>query len=138
MSAGVVLRVDGIAAPQGSKVRTRYGMRESSKRMKPWRDLVIAEASATCDRLALLGPLEAPYRVEVWFYFTKPRTTRHSHPTAPTIGDGDKLTRAVWDGLVQGGLLEDDRHVVEWGGGKKWAGPGEAPGAVIRITEGIK
>ena len=33
-----VVEVTGVPAPQGSKVRTRYGMREASKRVKPWRE----------------------------------------------------------------------------------------------------
>ena len=135
MSDPITFEVAGIPAPQGSKTRTRYGMRESSKRVKPWREVVKAQGMATGDALCLLGPLKPPYRVEVWFYFQKPRTSKQDAPTAPVIGDGDKLTRATWDALVQSGLLEDDRFVTEWGGGKYWAGPDETPGAIIRIAE---
>lgn len=131
----IAFEVEGTPAPQGSKTKTRYGFRESSKRVKPWRDAVKRAATAAGDAAGLFDALAPPYRVDVWFYISKPRTTKASHPVAPTVGDGDKLTRAVWDGLVQGGLLQDDRFVVEWGGGKKWAGPGETPGAVIRVTE---
>lgn len=131
----LVFAVEGIPAPQGSKTRTRYGMFESSKRVKPWRDRVMAAASAEGDRVGLLGPLTAPYRVDVWFFFRKPRTTSLLAPTGPQVGDGDKLTRATWDALTQSGVITDDRHITRWSGGKKWAGPGETPGAVIRITE---
>lgn len=136
MTGQVRLHVEGTPAPQGSKVRTRYGMRESSKRLKPWRDLVKQAASIKCDELALLGPLQPPYRVEMWFYIRKPRTTRNPYPTAPTIGDLDKLVRGVLDGLTQGGLLEDDRFVVKHAAEKEWAAASEEPGVVIYITEG--
>ena len=36
-----IIRVDGVPAPQGSKIRTRYGMREASKRVGPWREAVL-------------------------------------------------------------------------------------------------
>lgn len=122
-----IIRVDGIPAPQGSKTRTRYGMFESSKRVKPWREAVMAAVQG-------LPPVTAPYEVTVHFFIPRPRTTKAVHPVAPTVGDGDKLTRATWDGLVQGGLIADDRFVVRWSGSKSWAGE-DGPGAVIHVTE---
>lgn len=129
------MEVAGTPAPQGSKVRTRYGMRESSKRVKPWREAVVAAVMAQMDAEYLFFPLRKPYLIETYFYFEKPRTTTAGFPVAPTIGDGDKLTRSTWDALVQAGLIEDDRFAVEWGGKKAWAGPTDTPGAVIRVTE---
>lgn len=126
----VTFTVEGIPAPQGSKIRTRYGMRESSKRVGPWR----AAVEAAVDQLALFESLAPPYRVETWFYFRRPRTSKQEHPTAPAIGDGDKLTRATWDALTRSGLIDDDRFVTEWGGSKEWAGPTDTPGAIIRVT----
>ena len=131
----VTVIVDGVAAPQGSKVRTRYGMRESSKRVAPWRAAVERAAVAAGDQAGLLDALEPPYRIEAHFYFRKPRTSRQKYPTAPTIGDGDKLTRATWDALTSAGLIVDDRHAIEWSGSKRWAGPDETPGAVIVVSE---
>lgn len=134
MSA-VTFHVPGTPAPQGSKIRTRYGMRESSQRVKPWRDVVTQCAAVAADEENLLGALEPPYTVEMWFYILKPRTTRAQHPVAPTIGDIDKLVRAVGDALTKSGLIEDDRFIVGLSTSKQWAGPGEAPGAIIRVTE---
>ena len=122
-----VIHVAGTPAPQGSKIRTRYGMFEASKRVKPWREAVIAA-------VANMEPIAPPYKVEIHFFIPRPKTTKAAHPVAPTIGDGDKLTRATWDGLVQGGLLTDDRHVIDWSGSKRWAGD-DGPGAVIKITQ---
>lgn len=130
----IVFTVSGTPAPQGSKTRTRYGMFESSKRVKPWRDLVKDAAIRAGDEAALLEPLTPPYLVEAWFFIQKPRTTRAKHPVAPTIGDLDKLFRAVGDALVKGGLIEDDRHIVKLTAEKSWA-VGEKPGVIIRVSE---
>lgn len=130
----ITFHVSGTPAPQGSKTRTRYGMFESSKRVKPWRELVKAAAMRAGDDAALLGPLEPPYRVEMWFFIAKPRTTRAKHPVAPTIGDLDKLFRACGDALVQGGLIEDDRHIIKLTAEKEWA-VGEKPGVIVRVSE---
>lgn len=130
----VTFLVEGVPAPQGSKTRTRYGMFEASKRVKPWRELVKAAAVRAGDDACLLGPLRPPYRVEMWFFIAKPRTTRASHPVAPVIGDVDKLARAVNDAIVQAGLIEDDRHIVKLVAEKAWA-VGEKPGVIVKVSE---
>lgn len=130
----VTFHVEGTPAPQGSKVRTRYGMFEASKRVKPWRELVRLAAVKAGDDACLLGPLKPPYRVEMWFFIAKPRTTRATHPVAPTIGDIDKLARAANDAITHAGLIEDDRHIVKLVAEKAWA-VGEKPGVIIRISE---
>lgn len=130
----VTFHVEGTPAPQGSKTRTRYGMFEASQRVKPWRELVKAAAIRAGDDACLLGPLKPPYRVEMWFFIAKPRTTRATHPVAPTIGDLDKLVRSCGDAIVQAGLIEDDRHIVKLVAEKAWA-VGEKPGVIIRISE---
>lgn len=130
----VSFHVEGVPAPKGSKIRTRYGMFESSKRVKPWADLVTQAAAIATDGEYLLAPLTPPYALDVWFYFERPRTSRAAHPVAPTIGDLDKLIRACGDAIVQAGLIEDDRHIIRIHAEKAWA-VGEKPGAIIRVTE---
>lgn len=112
-------------------------MFESSKRVKPWRELVTRAAIKAGDDAALLGPLAPPYRLDVWFYIQKPRTTRAAFPVAPTVGDTDKLVRAVGDALTESGLIEDDRFIVTILAEKLWAGVDEKPGAVIRVSERV-
>lgn len=130
----VSFHVPGVPAPQGSKVRTRFGMREASQRVKPWRDQVTQVAAQTAEAEHLLAPLTPPYQVDMWFYIQKPRTTRATHPVAPAIGDLDKLTRACGDALTQSGLIEDDRHIITLHAEKRWA-VDEEPGVIIRVTE---
>jgi Holliday junction resolvase RusA-like endonuclease len=127
--------VEGTPAPQGSKTRTRYGFRESSKRVKPWREAVSKAAMVAGDAAGLFNALDPPYRVDVWFYILRPVTTKASHPVAPTVGDADKLLRSTFDALKMGGLIEDDRFIVAGEFSKQWAGENETPGAVIRVTE---
>lgn len=50
-----------------------------------------------------------PYRVQL--VFTCPDAKKPVHAW-PTKTDLDKLVRAVLDGLTNGGIIEDDRHVV--------------------------
>ena len=125
----------GIPAPQGSKVRTRYGLRESSKRVGPWRDAVEQAAVQAMEDEHMFGPLTPPYRVTLAFLIRRPRTTRATVPVAPTVGDLDKLTRSTCDALTTSGLIEDDRHIVVAEQSKRWAAPGENPGAWIVVTE---
>src|SRR5690349_20980147 len=92
-----VIRVDGTPAPQGSKIRTRYGMFESSKRVKPWREAVINAVKG-------MEQIAPPYDVTVHMFIPRPKSTRAAYPVAPAIGDIDKMLRATYDGLVQGGI----------------------------------
>jgi Holliday junction resolvase RusA-like endonuclease len=116
----IELTVIGTPAPQGSKTRTRFGVREDNPRTKPWRATVAAEAA-----VAHRGPLvDQPVEVDALFVFPRPkshyRTGRNAHllkDTAPawcaTKPDADKLARAVGDAL-SGVLLRDDNLIVEW------------------------
>lgn len=114
------MTVYGRVAPKGSRTlgRRRDGgvfTRPASNAERRWVDTVARQALWTRQQAAVTDP---PYRVELTFYFAPP--ARASHPY-PSQLDVDKCARAVLDGLVQGGLLEDDRHVVELVARKTWA-----------------
>lgn len=51
--------------------------------------------------------IDSPCRIDVLFRFAAKTIT------SPKIGDLDNLLKAVWDGLVQTGLIADDRFIVE-------------------------
>ena len=125
----------GVAAPQGSKTRTRYGMRESSKRVGPWRDQVKVAAMIAADEAYMLGPIGGPVEVSMRFLIRRPKSTRAAFPVAPTVGDLDKLVRAVGDALTQAGVIEDDRFIVDLAASKRWAHPDEEPGVVVEIRK---
>lgn len=119
----IVYSVNGTPAPQGSKTRTRYGMRDASKALKPWRDAV---KTASAEQADLTDTVTGGVRVHLTFRFTRPAKPVREYPPL----DIDKLCRAVLDGMTQGGIIEDDRHVVHLTAVKQYH---EQPGVIIRI-----
>jgi Holliday junction resolvase RusA-like endonuclease len=121
--------VPGIPAPQGSKVRTRYGVREDNPATRPWRTAVAWEASALRARIDdneqydATFPLLGPLSLWVVFFFPRPKNHYGSgknsdvlKPSAPIFHtskpDGDKLTRAIGDSLT-GVLVRDDSQFCD-------------------------
>lgn len=116
----VTLTVHGTPAPQGSKIRTRYGMREASALVQPWREAIVSEVL----RLGLQDTgMDGPLSVRVTFhhkrleshYGTRLRQ-RYLKPSAPTYvattPDLDKVQRSTFDGLTQSGVIRDDKFIV--------------------------
>ena len=138
--------VKGVPGAQGSKRHVGRGvMLESSKKVAPWRTDVRDSA------LAAMGddwqPLTGPVTIEVTFYFPRPRShygtgrnaerVKDSAPDWPDTkwaGDLDKLTRAVFDSLTAGGVIEDDARVVEAAVSKVWCPLGAPGGVLVGVT----
>jgi Holliday junction resolvase RusA-like endonuclease len=72
--------------------------------------------------------LEPPYSIELRFYLPEPAKPKYAWPTKD--GDGDKLERAVLDGLVRGGMILDDRHAT----GCSWTKEFGVPGVAVVIS----
>jgi Holliday junction resolvase RusA-like endonuclease len=143
------ITVYGKPITQGSKVRTRWAMRDANgETLHPWRDNV---RSAALDALKLEpGFLSAPVIVDIRFTFARP----NSHygvgknagkvkggappfPSSRNAGDIDKCARAILDALTDAGVFADDSQVVELDARKVWVGTSLAldrPGAVIDVT----
>lgn len=153
--------VPGIPRPQGSKTRNANGsMRESSKYVKEWRKAIaVAARAAHLNRVAMVGPMT----LAVEFLFPRPlkgHTVRCTQKCRVGLGAGchlcngsgfrlsdtapiymtgkpdkDKLVRAVGDALVTAGVVIDDSLFVKdhESGCKRYANPGEHPGARIRV-----
>lgn len=109
------VRVYGRPAPKGSRTNgvTRHGRRytrPASKYEKPWAEAV---AAAVSER----ETIQPPYSVTLEFAITEP-----GKPTWPwpSQADLDKLARCTIDGLVAGGAILDDRHVIHLGATKRW------------------
>jgi Holliday junction resolvase RusA-like endonuclease len=98
-------------------------MFDSSKKLKPWRDAV---KTATIAQWVLSDTVLGGVRVSLTFRFQAPKKPTRAYP--PT--DLDKLCRAVLDGMTQGHIIEDDRHVVYLTAKKEYH---EHPGVIIRI-----
>jgi Holliday junction resolvase RusA-like endonuclease len=119
--------VEGIPVPQGSKtamvVNGRAVMFEANKKHKAWRDHVKATVGT------LETPSTQPVRVELQFWFEKPKTVKRNHMSVKP--DIDKLSRSVLDAIT-GGILKDESQVVILNARKEY---GEKPGVLIRVME---
>ena len=112
----------GTPVPQGSKVRTRYSMRESNPNTMPWREAIISQIMRDHLENTLL---EGPVQVRVTFFFQRPaahygtrKGEKYLKEGAPrykmTAPDCDKLCRNLGDALQQSGVLRDDAQIVVW------------------------
>lgn len=108
----------GLPGPKGSRnTRTttdadgnsRTRSYDQSKIAAQWQKDVALQARSIVARDGLPGPLEPPYSVIINFEFARPKKPTWDWPTR---GDLDKLARSTLDGLEQGGLLADDKHVT--------------------------
>ena len=120
------LLIFGVPAPKGSRIpgRRKDGTiytRPASEREKGW--VAAVAYSARANRPGG-QPLEPPYEIELRIFLPWPAHPKYDWPTKD--GDGDKLERAILDGLVQGGLLIDDRHVIACRWRKQFGAPGVA------------
>lgn len=132
----IELRVHGEPAPQGSKTVYRGYVVDASKKTKPWREAVVGEVLRTSNSVNLHSLLD----VRVTFMFVRPKAhylKKGLRPNAPRyVGktpDIDKLCRSTLDGLVQAGLMMDDRQVVILHAQKIYVE--DSPGAVIIVEE---
>lgn len=124
--------IPGACPPKGSRVPVGKGRatRESSKRVEPW---TIEAVRSMRDRLGKpLASFSGPVYVEALFVFKRPEVTEFEFPTAPSIGDLDKLLRCLNDALTKAGVIEDDRFIVEFPGPprKIW---GDSDYTIVRV-----
>lgn len=136
--------VRGEPAPQGSKkfvgMINGHGMlAESSKKVKPWRQDVVA---AALDARAAAGnpdPLDCALSVRMIFTLKKPKgAPKRKRIYAMRKPDVSKLARSTEDALTTAGIWTDDSRVAEYSRLAK-VFPGEdpdalnSPGVVIEI-----
>ena len=133
----LVFSVWGNPAPKGSRTpgRRKNGStftRPASKAEHPWVENVAARAFAVSYRLPN-GPdpiLSPPYFVRLSFWCPKPAKPTYPYPS---LHDLDKLVRAVFDGMVRGGVLVDDRHVTRVEASKAWAERASETGVFVAV-----
>ena len=134
--------VPGSPKAQGSKVRTKHGMREANPGLKDWRGRIACMAEAARpDGWNTYGA----WIVCCEFVMGRPKgdwSTRKgvllkgSAKPLPTgrVGDLDKMVRAAMDGLT-GVLIHDDSAVVLLEASKRYQKDQEERiGAWIRVT----
>ncbi|MFG2970860.1 RusA family crossover junction endodeoxyribonuclease [Streptomyces sp. NPDC048288] len=144
----LAIAVHGLPGPQGSKSPVGWGrskktgkaiplMRESSKKVKPWREAVTEAITAAIlrgDAQRLAGPV----RADITFTMPKPTSAPKRRRTYPAVSpDIDKLERSTFDAITAAKAWEDDGRVIESHVRKVY--PGEhpealaEPGAIIRL-----
>jgi Holliday junction resolvase RusA-like endonuclease len=120
--------VEGIPVPQGSKtamvVNGRAVMFEANKKHKAWREHV----SATIP--AMDTPSTNPVRVELMFYFNRPKSVKREHMSVKP--DLDKLSRCILD-CLSGRIVKDDSQVVILNARKEYTE--QSPGVLVRVYE---
>ncbi|MFH9389811.1 RusA family crossover junction endodeoxyribonuclease [Streptomyces albidoflavus] len=142
----LTVTVHGLPGPQGSKTPIGYGrsrttgktiplMRESSTKVKPWRDKVQTAITAA---LHTSAPLAGPVYAHITFTMPKPVRAPKRRRTYPAVTpDIDKLERSTYDAITKAAAWKDDGCVIESHARKTY--PGEhpdaldQPGALIRL-----
>lgn len=143
MTHDLEFRVYGLPAPQGSKRHVGKGvMVESSKKVKPWRQDVVAAAIAAVEADTAFDPFTGPVAVRITFYFPRPKyhfgTGRNAgvlKAGAPvwvaTKPDTDKLERSTFDALSTAGVWRDDSLAAKTSAEKRYS---DQPGALVSLT----
>lgn len=141
-SADLAFTIYGNPQPQGSKVRTRWGMHDdNAEALAPWRDSVIAAGQRA---MAGREPITEPVRVNIVATYPRPgnhwgtgRNAGKLKPSAPIHHTGkpdiDKVCRSILDGLTIARVWTDDRQVFELHSEKRWGGRAESPRADVQV-----
>lgn len=130
-----IITAFGMPGPQGSKRHVGNGrMIESSKKVAPWRQDVVAAARAV---IGISGkPIDGPIRCTMVFTLPKPVSAPKKRRTLPDKKpDLSKLIRSTEDALTTAGAWQDDARVVEIHASKRYPGEGvnSLPSPGVRI-----
>lgn len=138
----ITITVLGSPAPQGSKnfvgMHGGHGMLvESSKKVKPWRQDVKAQAERV---MAGRAPLDGPLVAVMTFTLPKPTSAPKTRRTWPCRRpDASKLLRSTEDALTDAGVWVDDARAVTVVSHKRFPNEGHnalhSPGVVIEIYD---
>ena len=127
-SESVEFVAHGLAGPKGSRNVSKNGKTyEQSRIATQWTQDVALQTRSAMIRYQLPKALAPPYSVGIAFVFPYPKSPTWEWPTK---GDLDKLVRATLDGLQQGGLVTEDKHVISLFAQKRW---GDDARATIRV-----
>ena len=134
--------VPGIPASKGSTKSMRHAATGKIITMSTCKTLPAWQATVRliADRHWPHNPSRGPMSATAEFWLPRPKShygtgrnagkLKPNAPTwAPVTPDGDKMERAMWDGLT-GVVFENDRQVVRWHGTKVY---GDRPGVTITV-----
>lgn len=126
--------VPGEPVSQGSMktIRPENGSKpiviHSSKALAPWRRAVAQAAN-----YLVHPPFAGGVTVDLTFFMLRPKTVKRPHPITKSSYDLDKLIRAIFDALTDGGAIEDDSRVVDVAARKVYVSQIQNAGVRIRI-----
>ena len=128
----------GVPIPKGSMKHIGNGRMVDQTKTKPWMK-AIRQASMLEAAIKGVGTIEVPVSVFIEFYFPRPLAAKNRlYPHKRSVGDIDKLSRAVLDALqptkTEPGVLADDSLVVDLSAHKRYT-ESEMTGAYIAIKE---
>lgn len=123
----------GTPRPQGSKRYIGGGRSiESSKHLPAWRKALTTSAETAHNHKP---PIQGPITITAIFIFPRPKRLKNKTEPHTKTPDLDKLQRALGDALTQSGAINDDSQITTWITHKRYAHPGETPGAHIHLTQ---
>lgn len=139
----IEITIIGLPAPQGSKkaIRNKYTgtiqLKESSAKVKPWREAVVWAAREAMQEQGWKAPV-GPVCCSMTFTMRKPKSAPKRRRTYPDrTPDLSKLVRSTEDALTTAGIWEDDARVISLGAHKVYPleerDALDVPGAVIRV-----
>lgn len=133
ISTAIVVDVNGRPAPKGSRIsaKTKDGRPytyPASQYEAPWVEAVKRRTQVVMRHHEQPEP---PYAVALEFRLERPARPKTAWSTKHDL---DKLARAVIDGLVKGGAMADDRHVIALTATKRYAQPGETEGVNAQVA----
>jgi crossover junction endodeoxyribonuclease RusA len=127
---------EGVPVPKGSLRHVGNGRLVEQTKVKPWMSR-IRKAALEAAALHGLSRIDVPVAVTVTFTFTRPKSAQNRlYPHMRSVGDIDKLCRAVLDALqvskTEEGVMHDDSLVVTLIASKVY---GDEPGVTVEVTE---
>lgn len=127
-----LLEVPGIPRPKGSLRHVGKGRLVEQTKVKDWMGDIRKHTAA----YAPWGPLfDVPVKAELVFRFPRPAAAKNRlYPHMRSVGDLDKLVRAVLDAL-QPEILADDSLVVELQASKLYEELLYPAGVTVHIEE---
>jgi Holliday junction resolvase RusA-like endonuclease len=139
-------RTKGSLKPVHIKIgagRCKVSLTEDHALATPWKKKMIAQLLVQQGLLGLIEPYAGPVEIHCFFRFAREEAAGGgvwpSHeslwPTAPDIGDEDKLRRNVLDALTQAHVIADDALSIGGMNYKRWCDVGEQPGVQIIVSD---
>jgi hypothetical protein len=123
--------------------RCRVSLTEDHALATPWKKTMIRALVSANPGIVVGVPYAGAVEIHCFFRFAREEAVGGgvwpSHetlwPTAPDIGDEDKLRRNVLDALTQAHVIADDALSIGGMNYKRWCAPGEQPGVTIVVHE---